>query len=90
LLLLLDHVLSLTPHCGTGDTVTRCSDECQGHCQINELADLQRRMVMPVLAWIAFWSLLMGVASCWGGRPRPVRLRAYTNSAKKHRDHPAV
>jgi hypothetical protein len=53
------------------------------------LADLQRRIVMPLLGWIAFWSLLMGVTACWGEQPRPVRVPA-TNSAKKHRDHPAV
>jgi hypothetical protein len=54
------------------------------------LADLPRRMVMPALAWIAFWSLLMGVTACWGEQPRPVRVPAATNSAKQHRDHPAV
>jgi hypothetical protein len=62
----------------------------QAHCRINELAGLQRRVVVPVLAWIAFWSLLMGVASCWGEQPRPLRIPATTNSAKKHRGHPAV
>jgi hypothetical protein len=54
------------------------------------LAGLQRRIVMPTLAWIAFWSLLMGVTACWGEQPRPVRVPASSNSAKKHRHHPAV
>ena len=45
---------------------------------------------MSLLAWIAFWSLLMGVTASWGELPRPVRVPASTNSAKRRRDHPAV
>lgn len=28
---------------------------------------------MPILLWIAFWSSLMGTATCFGEVPRPVR-----------------
>jgi hypothetical protein len=36
---------------------------------------------MPALAWIAFWSLVMGAAACWCEQPRPVPV-----PSKKHRD----
>jgi hypothetical protein len=56
------------------------------------LADLQRRIVMPTLWWIAFWSLAMGAAACWcEQQPEPLRVRASAKQRpEQHRDHPAV
>jgi hypothetical protein len=39
--------------------------------------------MMPIFAWIAFWSCMMGAATCWQDAALPVRV-------KVHRDHPAV
>jgi hypothetical protein len=33
-------------------------------------------MIMPALLWVAFWSLMMGSAACFGDEPRPVDLSA--------------
>jgi hypothetical protein len=42
------------------------------------LADLQRRIVMPALWWIAFWSLMMGAAACFCEQePEPIRVRSF-------------
>jgi len=35
---------------------------------------LRRRMVMPTLWWITFWSLVMGAAVCWCEDPEPSRV----------------
>ena len=31
---------------------------------------------MPVLLWVAFWSLMMGGTACFGETPRPARAPA--------------
>jgi len=56
------------------------------------LADLQRRMVMPALWWVAFWSLVMGAAACWcEQQPEAIGVRSSAkNHPKQYRDHPAV
>jgi len=30
---------------------------------------------MPALLWVAFWSSIMGAATCWGEARRPVRVK---------------
>jgi len=44
----------------------------------------QWRAAMPVLMWIAFWSCMMGAATCWQ-EAGTARVRE-----SNHRDHPAV
>ncbi len=35
-----------------------------------------RRMVMPALMWVAFWSCMMGSAACWGEQPHSIRKKS--------------
>ncbi len=39
---------------------------------------------MPALLWVAFWSSIMGAATCWGETRRPAR--ATTNERPESRD----
>jgi hypothetical protein len=41
-------------------------------------------MILPVLPWVAFWSLMMGGTACLGETPRPARAPA--TKAPKIRD----
>jgi len=42
-----------------------------------ERADDRRRgeIAMPALAWVAFWSWMMGAAACWGEAPISVPVK---------------
>jgi hypothetical protein len=32
---------------------------------------------MPILLWVAFWSSMMGTATCWSEVSRPIRVKAH-------------
>jgi hypothetical protein len=62
--------------------------ECRNHRNSRTLSvcfDPQRRMVMPALMWIAFWSCMMGAATCWQESAQRVGVEG-----ADHRDHPAA
>jgi hypothetical protein len=42
---------------------------------------------MPTLMWIAFWSCMMGAATCWGEAIEPTRRKDAKQTDR--RDHPA-
>jgi hypothetical protein len=52
---------------------------------LNVYFDPQWRMVMPALMWIAFWSCMMGAATCWQESAQRVGVEG-----ADHRDHPAA
>jgi hypothetical protein len=53
--------------------------------QVNPQTESQRTTVMPTLVWIAFWSSIMGAATCWQQSAQPVAVKK-----ADRRDHPAV
>jgi hypothetical protein len=50
---------------------------------------------MPTLVWVAFWSCMMGAATCWQDAEQPVRVKANDRrdpavKGTDRRDYPAL